>query len=50
MLVLHALGRSLQNLPGGELRLGPASFHPLSALFLLHGFAMVSRTIRIPKP
>jgi CDP-diacylglycerol---serine O-phosphatidyltransferase len=50
MLALHALGRSLQNLPGGELRLGPAGLHPLSALFLLHGFAMVSRTIRIPKP
>jgi len=50
MLLLHAFGRSLENLPGGELRLGPATFHPLSIVFLLHGFAMVSRTIRIPKP
>lgn len=50
LLALHAADRSLEHLPGGALRLGPAIFHPLTALFLLHGFAMVSRTIRIPKP
>jgi CDP-diacylglycerol--serine O-phosphatidyltransferase len=50
MLALHATGHSFDNLPGGELQLGPASWHPLSALYLLHGLAMVSRSIRIPKP
>jgi CDP-diacylglycerol---serine O-phosphatidyltransferase len=49
-LAMHAWGRTLEQLPFGELALGPAVFHPISALFLLHGFAMVSRTIRIPKP
>jgi CDP-diacylglycerol--serine O-phosphatidyltransferase len=49
-LGMHAAGNSLEHLPLGDLELGPATFHPISILFLLHGFAMVSRTIRIPKP
>jgi CDP-diacylglycerol---serine O-phosphatidyltransferase len=39
-----------QGVPGGEIALGPLSVHTLSLLYLAHGFAMVSRTIRIPKP
>jgi CDP-diacylglycerol--serine O-phosphatidyltransferase len=50
LLALHAAGHTLELLPLGELEVGPATFHPLSLLFVLHGFAMVSRTIRIPKP
>jgi len=33
----------------GAIRLGPASWHPFSTLYLLHGAAMVSKTLRIPK-
>jgi CDP-diacylglycerol--serine O-phosphatidyltransferase len=37
-------------LPFGRWTLGPAVFHPLSLLYLAHGSAMVSKTLRIPKP
>jgi len=33
----------------GTIRLGPASWHPFAALYLLHGAGMVSKTLRIPK-
>jgi CDP-diacylglycerol--serine O-phosphatidyltransferase len=31
-------------------RIGPASLHPISLLYLLSGSAMISATLRIPKP
>jgi CDP-diacylglycerol--serine O-phosphatidyltransferase len=34
----------------GEYRLGPAAFHPLVLVYFVSGSAMVSATIRIPKP
>ena len=47
---LTAFGSPSSGVPGSELTLGPISLHALSLLYLGHGFAMVSRTIRIPKP
>lgn len=37
-------------LPGGELEVMGMRFHPLSLAYVLNGFAMVSQTLRIPKP
>lgn len=34
----------------GSVEVGPASLHPLSLLFFLSGCAMVSASLRIPKP
>ncbi len=34
----------------GEWRLGPVTLHPLSLMYLLSGSAMISKTLRIPKP
>lgn len=47
---LFGADRVQEALPLGSLRLGPASLHPLALLYLLHGAAMVSKTLRIPKP
>jgi CDP-diacylglycerol--serine O-phosphatidyltransferase len=37
-------------LPLGTFSFGGATLHPLSLLFGLHGSAMISKTLRIPKP
>lgn len=37
-------------LPLGEVMLGPWRFHPLVLLYALSGSAMISKTLRIPKP
>ena len=37
-------------LPLGAFSFGGATLHPLSLLFGLHGSAMISKTLRIPKP
>lgn len=34
----------------GVVRLGPALLHPLSLIYLLSGSAMISATLRVPKP
>lgn len=34
----------------GKLALGPADLHLLALLYPLHGAAMISRTLRVPKP
>jgi CDP-diacylglycerol--serine O-phosphatidyltransferase len=34
----------------GEWRIGPAGLHPLSLLYAASGSAMISATLRIPKP
>jgi CDP-diacylglycerol---serine O-phosphatidyltransferase len=43
-------GRVDEQLWGGVYRLGPASLHPLSLLYAASGSAMISATLRIPKP
>lgn len=47
---LSAAGYSRAHAPLGVLQLGPAAWHPLSTLYLLHGAAMISKTLRVPKP
>jgi CDP-diacylglycerol---serine O-phosphatidyltransferase len=46
-----AVGRGSvgEGLWGGSLKLGPATLHPLVAMFALSGSLMISKTIRIPK-
>jgi CDP-diacylglycerol--serine O-phosphatidyltransferase len=34
----------------GVYRLGPAAFHPLALVYALSGSAMISATLRVPKP
>ena len=34
----------------GVYRLGPATFHPLTLIYALSGSAMISATLRVPKP
>ncbi|HMF42046.1 MAG TPA: CDP-diacylglycerol--serine O-phosphatidyltransferase, partial [Polyangia bacterium] len=47
---LAALGRWQDHLPLGALSFAGLRLHPLSVIFGLHGSAMVSKTLRIPKP
>jgi CDP-diacylglycerol--serine O-phosphatidyltransferase len=44
------LGRIDDRLWFGHYRLGPATLHPLVLLFAASGSAMISATLRIPKP
>jgi CDP-diacylglycerol--serine O-phosphatidyltransferase len=44
------LGRIHDDLWFGGLRLGPATMHPLVMLYFVSGSAMISATLRIPKP
>jgi len=48
--VLAALGRWQDNLPLGAVSIAGVTLHPISVLFGLHGSAMISKTLRIPKP
>ena len=51
--VLAALffeGRTGDALPSGVITLGPLSAHPLVLMYFLSGSAMISKTLRIPKP
>jgi CDP-diacylglycerol--serine O-phosphatidyltransferase len=47
---LAALGRWQDRLPLGAVSLAGMTLHPLALLFGLHGSAMISKTVRIPKP
>lgn len=47
--VLFALGCRGDALPLSVWQLGPLSLHPLALLFVAHGSAMISKTLRIPK-
>ena len=49
LAVLAVTGRWQEALPLGSFTIGPFVLHPLSLLYLLHGSAMVSKTLRIPK-
>jgi CDP-diacylglycerol--serine O-phosphatidyltransferase len=48
--VLAAFGRWQERLPFGAVSIAGLRLHPLSAVFALHGSAMISKTLRIPKP
>jgi hypothetical protein len=50
LAVLAALGRWQEHLPFGAVSFAGLTLHPLALLFGLHGSAMVSKTLRIPKP
>jgi CDP-diacylglycerol--serine O-phosphatidyltransferase len=45
-----ALGRVDGQLWLGALRIGPAALHPLALIYAASGSAMISATLRIPKP
>jgi len=44
------LGRIDGDLWFGAHRIGPAGLHPLSLIYVASGSAMISATLRIPKP
>lgn len=48
--VAFALGRTDEHLWFGVSRLGPATLHPLVLLYGMSGSAMISATLRVPKP
>jgi CDP-diacylglycerol---serine O-phosphatidyltransferase len=48
--VAFQLGRIEGDLWFGEYRIGPAALHPLALVYVLSGSAMISATLRIPKP
>jgi CDP-diacylglycerol---serine O-phosphatidyltransferase len=50
LAVALALGRIHESLWLGSIRLGPATLHPLALLYVASGSAMISATLRIPKP
>jgi len=49
LAVLAATRNWQANLPFGSLQLGGWTFHPFALLYVLHGSAMISKTLRIPK-
>ena len=48
--VAFAFDRYGENVWLGSIRLGPAVLHPLTLLYGISGSAMISATLRIPKP
>jgi CDP-diacylglycerol--serine O-phosphatidyltransferase len=50
LAVALASGRVHEAMWLGSVRIGPASLHPLTLLYLASGSAMISATLRIPKP
>jgi CDP-diacylglycerol--serine O-phosphatidyltransferase len=50
LAALAAIDRAHEALPLGALQLGPWVLHPLTLLYALSGSAMISKTLRIPKP
>jgi CDP-diacylglycerol--serine O-phosphatidyltransferase len=48
--VAFAIGRIDESLWFGAHRVGPAALHPLSLVYAASGSAMISGTLRIPKP
>ena len=43
-------GRIDERMWFGVIRLGPAALHPLALVYGLSGSAMISATLRVPKP
>jgi CDP-diacylglycerol--serine O-phosphatidyltransferase len=50
LAVLFWQGKTHAALPFGALQLGPLILHPLVLLYLVSGSAMISKTLRVPKP
>jgi CDP-diacylglycerol--serine O-phosphatidyltransferase len=50
LAVALAVGRVDGDLWLGSTRIGPALFHPLALIYAVSGSAMISATLRIPKP
>jgi len=50
LAVAMAMGRFGDDLWLGALRVGPAVLHPLALVYVASGSAMISATLRIPKP
>jgi CDP-diacylglycerol--serine O-phosphatidyltransferase len=50
LAVLLWQGRTHAALPLGSLQVGPLELHPLVLAYLVSGSAMISKTLRIPKP
>jgi CDP-diacylglycerol--serine O-phosphatidyltransferase len=50
LAVAFWLGRVDDALWFGAVRLGPATLHPLSLIYFASGSAMISATLRVPKP
>jgi CDP-diacylglycerol--serine O-phosphatidyltransferase len=48
--IAHYQGRVGDQLWFGVVRIGPAELHPLALMFAASGSAMISATLRIPKP
>jgi CDP-diacylglycerol--serine O-phosphatidyltransferase len=48
--VAFAIGRIDARLWGGAYQVGPAVWHPLSLVYAASGSAMISATLRVPKP
>ena len=48
--VLQYLGRVDEQIWLGMIKIGPAELRPLSLIYFLSGSAMISATLRIPKP
>jgi CDP-diacylglycerol--serine O-phosphatidyltransferase len=50
LAVFTARGLVHERLPLGTVSLGPFVWHPLVLLYVVSGSAMISKTLRIPKP
>jgi CDP-diacylglycerol--serine O-phosphatidyltransferase len=50
LAVAFALGHVHDHLWLGAIRIGPATLHPLALVYAASGSAMISGTLRIPKP
>jgi CDP-diacylglycerol--serine O-phosphatidyltransferase len=50
LAVAFSLGRVDGGLWFGSVRIGPAVLHPLSLVYVASGSAMISATLRVPKP
>ena len=48
--ILASMKRTAAALWFGNLRVGPALLHPLALVFAASGSAMISGTLRVPKP
>jgi CDP-diacylglycerol---serine O-phosphatidyltransferase len=49
-MVLFHLNRTGTDIPWGQIQLGPFLAHPVALLYVVSGSAMISKTLRIPKP
>jgi len=50
LCVAALMGRTGDDFWFGVYRIGPAALHPLSLVYAVSGSAMISKTLRVPKP